>query len=139
MASALDIDGVSPVAFKNLNADDYYVAVYHRNHIAAMTTSVIALTTDPLSTPTADLTTGNAYGGASATAILSGAIRGLWGGDASGNGEVQNTDIENFWKPTTGQAGYEPADFNLNGQVQNTDLENIWKPDTGNGSQIPTI
>ena len=39
----VDVDGVSPVAFHNLPAGNYHVAVRHRNHIGIMSAQTLAL------------------------------------------------------------------------------------------------
>ena len=39
----VDIDGLSPIPITGLSAGNYYVVVRHRNHLAIMTASTIAL------------------------------------------------------------------------------------------------
>jgi hypothetical protein len=39
----VDVDGTSDVTFLNVNAGNYFVSVKHRNHLAVMTASAIAL------------------------------------------------------------------------------------------------
>ena len=41
--TVVDIDGVSPVYFKNMDAGNYEIAVRHRNHLAVNTASSLAL------------------------------------------------------------------------------------------------
>ena len=60
-------------------------------------------------------------------------------GDGNCNGQVQNNDSEDIWKPENGTSGYKYSDFNMNGQVQNDDNENYWKPNNGRGTQVPAV
>ncbi|RME99527.1 MAG: hypothetical protein D6772_07580 [Bacteroidetes bacterium] len=131
------MDGTSLPQFTldQLVAGSYYLAVRHRNHLGVMTAN--PLTFSPNTTLAAtDFTAGGTYGSNTQELLADGSY-GLWGGDANFNGQVQNTDIENYWKPTVGESGYQAADFNLNGQVQNTNLELIWKNTVGIGAQLP--
>jgi hypothetical protein len=43
----VEIDGISPVIFKQMSAGNYYVAVKHRNHLGVMSALPIALSTAP--------------------------------------------------------------------------------------------
>ena len=61
---------------------------------------------------------------------------GLYGGDATANGQVQNDDKNAVWAVEVGLAGYLMSDFNLNGQVQNDDKNTIWSVNVGRGSNI---
>ena len=64
-------------------------------------------------------------------------IYGLYAGDATANGQVQNDDKNEDWKTQTGTSGYKSADFNLNAQVQNDDKNEFWKNNVGKGTQVP--
>ncbi len=39
----VDVDGISPLVFRNVLADDYYIAVKHRNHLSVMTGVAVRL------------------------------------------------------------------------------------------------
>jgi hypothetical protein len=129
----VDIDGRSNVVFPTqFAAGTYHVVLVHRNHLGVMTDQPYTLNT-PI-----DLTSGavSIYGG-NQTVKQVGNKTALMGGDADGNGQVQNTDQVFHWMPQSGTAGYKSGDFNLNGQVQNTDRVYIWAPNSGKGSQVP--
>lgn len=129
----VDVDGVSPVTF-DIPADNYYLAVKHRNHLGAMSAVPVALS----GTPTIiDFTTdlNNVSGGANGIAILTDGRLGLFSGDPNRNGQVQNTDFSAM-ALTLGTAGYLPGDLDLNGQVQNTDLQFQLVPNIGRGQQF---
>jgi hypothetical protein len=105
-----------------------------------MSNSAVTFSNPPTVT-SYDFTTGSGqfYGGSAGAKELEPNVWGMISGDANGNGEVQNNDSENYWKPDNGTAGYKNSDFNLNGQVQNNDNENYWKPNNGRGSQLPAL
>lgn len=127
----VDVDGFSPVTFANIAADDYYVAVKHRNHLGVMSAAPVTITnTTTIVDFTSDL---NAiFGGFNGVAGLSDGNLGLYSGDFDRNGQVQNTDY-NSMVFTLGTAGYAAGDFDLNGQVQNTDLQLKLLPNIGKG------
>ena len=133
----VDVDGTSPVSFSGIPPDDYYIIIKHRNHLAVM--SSVAVTLSNI-TATYDFTVAQtqAYG-SNAMADLGDGNFGMIAGDGNGNGQIQNNDSENIWKPANGTGGYLNADFNLNGQVQNNDNESYWKPNNGKGSQVPLV
>ena len=113
---------------------DYYIVIRHRNHLAVMSAATVALN-DSTST-LYDFTTGpdkfyGLYGKELETGVF-----GIFAGDASGNGQVQNSDKNDYWKIQVGTAGYKSADFNLNGQVQNSDKNDYWKQNVGLGTQV---
>jgi hypothetical protein len=134
--SIVDLDGTSPVEFKGRPAGDYYIVIRHRNHLAVMSLGTVSLSG---SSPLYDFTTGSGqyYGGVSAANEIETGVWGMIAGDGNGNGQVQNNDSEDIWKPDNGLSGYRNSDFNMNGQVQNNDNEDYWKPNNGKGSQVP--
>lgn len=131
----VDVDGLSTVAFADVPAGDYYLAVKHRNHLGVMSAMPVALST---TATTVDFTSSlaGAYGGANGIATLGDGSLGLFSGDYNLNGQVQNTDY-NFLVPTLGTSGYLPGDLDLNGQVQNTDLQLKLTPNIGRGQAFP--
>jgi hypothetical protein len=114
-------------------ADDYYVVIRHRNHLAVMSKTRVDLnggSNDYDFTPYE-----NRFYGDDA-ALCETNVYGMYSGDANHNGQVQNDDINDYWKDQVGMAGYKSADFNLNGQVQNDDRNDHWKSNVGKGAQI---
>lgn len=88
----VDVDGTSDVSF-TLPADDYYIAIRHRNHFGAMTQNPQSLgstaTLKDFTTTTLPL-----YGGSAATKTISGR-RCLYGGDVNMDGFVKYTGADN--------------------------------------------
>jgi len=135
--SIVDLDGTSPVKMYGVTNGNYFIAVKQRNHVAVMSHDAQALSS---STSTLyDFTTGSNkfYGEDVGAKDLGSGVWGMMAGDGNGNGQVQNDDSENIWKPDNGTSGYKNSDFNMNGQVQNDDNENYWKPNNGKGTQVP--
>ena len=134
--NVVDLDGVSNVEVCEVFDDDYFVVVRHRSHLGAMTGATHYVKGSK--SAALDMSDGSiSIWGSGALKELATDVWGLWAGDANMNGQVQNTDKENYWKVTVGEAGYKAADFDMNGQVQNTDMELIWKPNVGKGEQMP--
>jgi hypothetical protein len=137
-------DGIDVVPV-DVPAGDYFIVIRHRNHLAVMSKDdfPVALSSYPDVATLYDFTTGSDQfhgGSAGAIQIDTSPIRwGMISGDGNSNGQVQNDDSENIWKPENGTPGYKNSDFNLNGQVQNDDNENYWKPNNGRGSQVPNL
>ena len=118
---------------------DYYIVIKHRNHLSVMSDETVHLTN--IITTLYDFTTSSDqfYGGGVGAKDLGSGVWGMIAGDGNGNGQVQNNDSEDIWKPDNGTSGYKNSDFNMNGQVQNNDNEDYWKPNNGRGSQVPTV
>ena len=132
--SIVDTDGTSPLKFNGIAGGNYYIVIEHRNHLAVMDKNKVTLP----NVIAYDFTTAQtqAYGSNPMSALGDGKF-GMISGDGNGNGQIQNNDSENIWKPDNGTAGYKNSDFNLNGQVQNNDNESYWKPNNGRGTHVP--
>ena len=137
--NVVDWDGTTLVLNLPDAADGgYYIIAKHRNHLSAMSANAVSLNSS--SSTSYDFTTGtDKYYGSDAALLdtLPGNIYGLYAGDATGNGQVQNDDKNEDWKAQTGTSGYKSADFNLNAQVQNDDKNEFWKTNVGKGTQVP--
>ncbi|MCC7501042.1 MAG: M36 family metallopeptidase [Flavobacteriales bacterium] len=123
-------NGTSPVLF-NSPAGSYYVAVRHRNHLACMTATPLALTGAATSV---DLTlAGTATYGTGARKDLGG-IQGLWTGNVTLDTELLYTGAGNDRDPilqaiggvvpTNSITGYRMEDTNLDGVVKYTGTGN---------------
>jgi hypothetical protein len=126
----VDMDGTSPVAFA-VPAASYFVAMGHRNHLACMTASPVALsgtsTTVDLTSPTTPT-----YGTDARKVI--GNVRVLWAGDDTFNDQVKYTGAGNDRDPilvriggtvpTNTVNGYYTEDVNMDGVVKYTGSDN---------------
>ncbi|MBK6551671.1 MAG: PQQ-dependent sugar dehydrogenase [Flavobacteriales bacterium] len=125
------VDGYTRLLF-NVAADDYFVAIRHRNHLGAMTFG-----TKPLGTGESGvdftLPTETMYG-VNARQTLSNGKRALWSGNTVRDTQVMYTgqfnDRDHILQaiggtiPTNSVAGYLPGDVNLNGIIQYTGAGN---------------
>jgi hypothetical protein len=125
-------NGVDALTF-DVAADDYYVRIIHRNHLAILTAAPITLSS---AISTLDLTADplTIFGGAGAVSDLGG-IFAMVSGDVDSNGQVQNADINNV-RPQLGTAGYSNSDTDMNGQVQQTDINLYIRANLGRGIQF---
>ncbi|MEZ4740803.1 MAG: hemagglutinin protein [Flavobacteriales bacterium] len=118
------MDGFSPVDFP-LGADDYYLAVLHRNHLAVVSLSPIALSR---TATTVDLSDGSTptYG-SNAQQVLAGTYL-LWAGDVNSDGTIKYTGSSNDRDPilsaiggtvpTNTVTGYRAEDVNMDGTTK---------------------
>ncbi len=117
------VDGTSPVQFDRVPADDYYIAVYHRNHLGIMTANPIPLnsTTTPI-----DFTTSlTPTWGTNAQADVGNGKLALWSGDASSDKVVNAQDRAATWN-NRNQQGYFSFDVNLDGACNAADRAITW-------------
>jgi hypothetical protein len=138
--TVVDKDGTSPVSFTGASPASYYVVVRHRNHLAIMSASAVALSG---STSLYDFTTAQsqAYGASPMKGLGAGntAPFALYAGDANGDGQITSTDF-NVFNPkfTSGATGYQASDWNMDDQVTSTDF-NLFNPNftSGRATQVP--
>ena len=131
----VDLDGTSPVTFTGLGANNYYVVVRHRNHLAIMTASAIPLSS---SSTDYDFTTAQSQAfGINPLSDLGGGVFGMIAGDGNGDGGVTIVDRNLVWRVQNGTIGYLPGDFDLNSGVSIVDRNLKWRVNNGKLSQVP--
>ena len=91
------IDGTSDlsIALSGNTGSDFFVVIYHRNHLPIMSATAQSAT----STISVDFTSASAtaFNGATGLATLSGGKFGMLAGDADGDGDIDATDLAT-WK-----------------------------------------
>jgi subtilisin family serine protease len=123
--SVVGLGGSGPASFSDVSDGDYYLVVYHRNHLPIMSTSKISFSSG--STASYDFTTGQdqAYGSAPMADLGDGNF-GLVAGDVNADGQVVYSGPSNDLFPIfnavgnelSGTAsGYLDADVTMNGQA----------------------
>ena len=138
-------DGASPIAIEAVPGN-YKVAVRHRNHLGAMASASVALTTAPTSVDLS-LPATAAYGSEGRKTV--GARTVLWAGNALRDAVLRYTGGDNDRDPilvrvggavpTNTVAGYWPEDVNLDGVVKYTGPANDRDPILVNiGGTVPT-
>ncbi len=118
----MDLNGDVGIIFKNVNAGAYYLTVYHRNHIAVVSSNPISSTDDSVF----DFTTGvaSAYGTNQLKNL--GGVYAMYAGDYTANG-LNNIDDYNAWEANNAEINqYINIDGDGNGVVNNQDY-NLWK------------
>jgi hypothetical protein len=120
--SIVDLDGVSPVSFGNVAAGNYYVVIRHRNHLAVMSHTAIALNQ---ASGMYDFTTsqGQAYG--TSPMRLVGTKYTMYAGDGNQSGIVTAADANAAYVEIN-TLGYNVDDINLSGIVSATDANMIF-------------
>ena len=131
----VDLNGGTQINFPDVYSGQYYIVIYHRNHLAIMSKNSVSLNH---SSPLYDFTISEdqAYGN-QPLKVLSNGKFGLYAADGNSNGSVNNSDYNSVWKRQNGSLGYENGDFDLNGGVNISDRNDKWKPNTGKSSQVP--
>lgn len=129
--------GPSDIIFSGVSPGNYYVTIKHRNHLAIMSSSTVALS----STATLyDFTTGQNKAftkGPPPMADLSGGKFGMFAGDGTGNGGVSIDDRNLVWRVENGTIGYKNGDYSLNGGVSIDDRNLYWRVNNGTLCQVP--
>ena len=59
----------------------------------------------------------------------------MFAADVNADGMVDASDVS-FWESHAGASGYLPEDLSLDGQVDNTDKNDFWVPNLGAGTQV---
>ncbi|MDY8138030.1 hypothetical protein [Aquimarina sp. 2201CG5-10] len=126
-------DRITPLTFE-VPTKKYYVVINHRNHLAIRSANTISLSNTTTSVNLSNDNT-SVLGGANAVVDLGNGIFAMIGGDYDGNGQVQNSDVNEVIQKL-GSSGYNNADLDMNGQIQNTDINNIMNPNLGKGQQF---
>lgn len=120
------LDGVCAAIFYGVAADDYYVAIRHRNHLGVMTANPIPLSG---ATTSLDFTNGSVTTyGTNAQKSLPGSKWAMWSGNANGNGALSYNGSNNdrvkiltkvgFATPNNIVNGYLSEDVNMDGTVK---------------------
>lgn len=124
---------LQPISFQVSVSQSLFVVVYHRNHLAIMSSSGL---TESGGVYSWDFTTALSKAFNNGQKAL-GSYFGLYGGDGDGNSQVLTQDKTGAWNIQAGKVGYLGSDYKLNGQVQNQDKDDIWYPNRNKVSAIP--
>jgi hypothetical protein len=130
--SVVDTDGAISVDFPTLSPREYYIVIRHRNHLAVMSATAVALNA---SSTLYDFTTGlGQYYGADAK-DLGGGKYGIYAGDGSGDGVIDSDDF-NVTDNELFHSSYRKSDLNMDGFVDADDFNstdnNLFK-----GTRVP--
>jgi|WetSurMetagenome_2_1015567.scaffolds.fasta_scaffold05440_3 hypothetical protein len=131
----LETDGSEGVVFNNTAPGSYYIAIYHRNHLAIMSAGSVSLSSN---STLYDFTTAmnKAYGQNPMVQLASG-VFGMYASDGNGDGVIDLTDRDSIWLIENGSMGYLEGDFNMNSGVTVHDVNQFWNVNNGKMSQLP--
>ncbi len=132
--SIVATDGVSMMHFDISVAQNLYVVIWHRNHLAVMSSGALS---NSGTTYSWDFTTGagQAYG-TNALKNLGSGVYGMYAGDANSDGDINTTD-KTLWGNNAGTKGYKSTDLNFDVQVDNNDKNDIWVGNQDKHTQVP--
>jgi hypothetical protein len=122
--SIVDIDG-GALKFTGLNFDNYYVVIYHRNHLAIMSANAVPLSgTSALYDFTSSITQSYADPGLgiSPMADLGDGSWGMFAGDGNADGSIDINDLFDVYYNQVDTQGYLSGDWNLDTSVDVNDL-----------------
>ncbi|MCE7996951.1 MAG: hypothetical protein HEP71_33625 [Roseivirga sp.] len=133
-------DGTSDLtlSLSGNTGSDFFVVVYHRNHLPIMSASAVAGNSGTL---TIDFTGNSANTHQTTTALVSiaGGKFAMPAGDADGDGDVDATDLAT-WQVQNGVVfSYNSTngDFNLDGEINAVDRNDFQQKNTSKTSQVP--
>ena len=134
--SVVELDGSSALSFSTVAAGNYFIVIFHRNHLGVMSANQVSLSSTAV---TYNFTTSEskAYG-TNPMFSLGNGVYGMYPGDGNADGTVSNVDITKVWLPQflNGKDGYQSADYNLDGSVTASDNNLYWLKDNGQSSQV---
>ena len=131
--SLVDLNGTSQLSFASVSPGNYYVVIYHRNHLAVMTANTVSLSNNPT---LYDLTISQTQAYGSNPMKDLGGVYGLFTGDSDGSGTVNASDRSNTWNGRN-QSGYYGDDVDLSGTVNAADRSVVWN-NRNLTTQVPT-
>lgn len=130
----LEPNGTEGVLFTNVEPGFYYIAVYHRNHLAIMSAAPVELS---LTSALYDFTNAmnKAYGQNPMVELGAGKY-GMFASDGNGDGVIESLD-NGIYLDQRGTMGYKGGDFNLDSGVSVYDVNQFYNINEGKESQVP--
>jgi len=132
--TVVDMDGTSPISFSGVSAGSYYIVIRHRNQLAIMSASAVALSASSVQY---DFTTAmtQAYGTNPMKLVSTKYV--MYAGDGNNDGAINATDRNLVWRVQNGTVGYLTGDFNLDGVANATDRNLFWRINNGKSGSVP--
>jgi uncharacterized protein (TIGR02145 family) len=134
-SEVVGLDGSSLITYSGSITSNLYLILWHRNHLAIMSSGALTNTGGIYSWDFTDQLSKAYLGGQQQ---ISTGIFGMYAGDADGSGMIYDSDIDPNWSTAAGKWGYINSDLNLNSQVNNQDKDDIWLPNYGIYSRLPS-
>ena len=115
--------------------NNLFVVVFHRNHLAVMSSEAL-IETNGIYTYNFTSDETKVYGGLLGHKEISSGIWGMIGGDSNAD-DIINSEDKSLWQSAAGTNGYKACDLNLDKEVDNSDKNDIWNNNQDAESQIP--
>jgi plastocyanin len=132
--SIVGLDGNSTITYEGVITDNLYVIIWHRNHLAVMSSEALSGFGGVYSYDFTDQLS-KAY--LNGQVSIGTNIFGMASGDADGNGLVSTNDKTLYWSINSGMASYFTSDFNLDRETNNNDKNDKWAQNLNKTSSVP--
>jgi hypothetical protein len=133
--SVVGLDGLSNLILGYPPANQLFAVIWHRNHLPVMSAFPLNLNGEIYSYDFT-LSSEQAFGN-NAQKDLGTGVFGFYGGDANGDGAINNSDATVTWFSQAGSFDYLSADCNEDTQVDNKDKNEMWLINKGEDNQVP--
>jgi uncharacterized protein (TIGR02145 family) len=127
-------DGSSMIVYNGTINSNLYVIIWHRNHIAIMTSGNLEENGGIYSWDFTDQLNKAYLEGQKALGV---GFYGMIGGDCDASNRVFQNDKYTYWRYDAGKSGFYNTDLNFDKQVNNNDINDIWFNNYGINSKIP--
>ena len=134
--SVKSIDGISLIQFDTVLQYSLFVVIRHRNHLAVMSAGQPDEVNDIFCYDYSS-DEGQVYGGANGHKEIAPGVWGMIGGDANGDGTINEADKLESWYPVAGKTGYYGGDVNMDSEVNNQDKNDVWYSNYGKSEILP--
>jgi uncharacterized protein (TIGR02145 family) len=128
------LNGDSLITYSGNISNNLYVVIWHRNHLAVMSSGSL---TKINGTYTWDFTDLQSKAYLEGQKYISYGKFGMIGGDCNADGRVNILDKNENWEQEAGDAGYYSCDANMDAQVNNLDKDEIWIPNKNQKLKLP--
>jgi uncharacterized protein (TIGR02145 family) len=128
------MNGTDMIYYAGSVSNNLYVVIWHRNHLAIMTSGPLIGTGGVYSW---DFTNQQDKAYNNGQKQIGEGVYGMIGGDSDPNRIVDEYDKDPAWKSEAGNFGYLASDLNLDTQVNNQDKDEIWVINVGAIAQLP--
>jgi uncharacterized protein (TIGR02145 family) len=126
-------DGTSMITYNGAITAYLYVIIWHRNHLAVMSSAAL---TNEGGIYSWDFTDQLSKAYLDGQKLIGTSVFGMIAGDSDGSGYVYNKDINPEWSSDAGKQGYSNSDLNFDTQINNPDKNNLWDLNYGLRSEV---
>jgi uncharacterized protein (TIGR02145 family) len=132
--SIVGTNGSSMITYSGSVTNNLYVIIWHRNHLAIMSSGPMTNSGGIYSWDFTDQFSKAYLDGQKQIAT---GIFGMIAGDSDASGTIYDADIDPEWSQDAGKQGYYGSDLNLDSQVNNPDKNNFWDSNYGMTTKVP--